>query len=281
MPAREYAAEVVRLAPLMKKVDPSIKLLACGSGGLSRRSANGMPYNRTVLERCATVLDYISIHHYENPDRFVEGPRDFEAFFRELGRIIESSSNPNLKIYVSEWNAQSTDWRTGLYCGGLLNAFERCSDILTLAGPALFLRHVSASAWDNAFINFDGESWFAAPNYLVMKLYRDHFASQLLSVTGQAGGLNVSAGKSEDGERIILKVVNPTGETIETSFELEGSFKAKQAILMLIAPGSLRAGNSLGQRDVVKAEERSVWVESGGLCISVPRWSVGVVEIRE
>ena len=31
---------------------------------------------------------------------------------------------------MSEWNAQSTDWGTGLYAGGLLNAFERCEDAL-------------------------------------------------------------------------------------------------------------------------------------------------------
>jgi alpha-N-arabinofuranosidase len=113
-PAQQYAEEVLRLAPLMKKVDPSIKLLACGSGGMGRRNSNGMPYNRTVIERCAAVLDYISIHHYENPDRFAEGPRNYEEFFRELGEIKKSSNNPALKIFVSKWNAQSTDWRTGL-----------------------------------------------------------------------------------------------------------------------------------------------------------------------
>ena len=61
---------------------------------------------------------------------------------------------------------------------GLLNAFERCGDFLEIGGPALFLRHTSATAWDNAFINFDERGWFPAPNYVVMKLWRDHYAPE-------------------------------------------------------------------------------------------------------
>jgi alpha-N-arabinofuranosidase len=98
-----------------------------------------------------------------------------------------------LKIYVSEWNAQSTDWRTGLYCGGLLNAFERCGDVLEIGGPALFFRHFSASGWDNAFVNFDHRTWFPAPNYVVMKLWRDHFCPQRIELAGERRELNVVA----------------------------------------------------------------------------------------
>ncbi len=90
--------------------------------------------------------------------------------------MIAKSANPNVKLYMSEWNAQSTDWRTGLYAGGFLNAAERNGDVLGMAGPALFLRHVSARAWDNAFVNFDHRRWFPAPNYVVMKLWRGHYA---------------------------------------------------------------------------------------------------------
>lgn len=280
-PAPQYAEEVLRLAPLMKKADPSIKLLACGSGGMGRNNPNGMPYNRTVIGRCADVLDYISIHHYENPDRFTDGPRNYEAFFRELGGIIKSSSNPNLKIYVSEWNAQSTDWRTGLYCGGLLNAFERCSDILTMGGPALFLRHVSASSWDNAFINFDHRTWYPAPNYVVMKLWREHYASKLLKTTGDAGGLNAVATKSANGEYLYFKVVNPTGETVDVQLNVEGKFKPSKPDFRLVAPDALTARNSLDKPDAVKPADADVRVNDNAVHFTLPRWSAGVVSMRK
>lgn len=274
-PADQYAEVVLKIAPLMKKADPSIKLAACGSGGMGRNDRSGMPYDRTIIERCAGVLDYISIHHYEDPGQFAEGPRRYEAFFREIGELIAKSSNPNLKIDVSEWNAQSTDWRTGLYCGGLLNAFERCGDILEIGGPALFLRHVSATAWDNAFINFDQTSWFPAPNYVVMKLWRDHYAPERLAVSGDAGSLNVSATRRADGA-VIVKVVNPGREKVPLELAVPTSASASAQV---VAPGGLDARNTLAEPDCVKPETLAVRVEGDKVLAEMPALSAGVIVV--
>ncbi len=276
-PAVQYAELVLRIAPLMKKADPSIKLAACGSGGMNRNSHEGMPYNRTIIERCAGVLDYLSIHHYEDPGKFAEGPRDYEAFFREVGELIKKSANPNLKIYVSEWNAQSTDWRTGLYCGGLLNAFERCGDILEIGGPALFLRHVSATAWDNAFINFDQSSWFAAPNYVVMKLWRDHYAPERVAVAGEAGPLNVSATRRPADGAVFVKVVNPGKEPAALELSLPGKVSAAKA--QMVAPGGLDARNTLAEPARVKVQDLAVKVDGGKAVVDLPALSAAVVTI--
>jgi alpha-N-arabinofuranosidase len=278
-PAPQYAEEVLRLAPLMKKADPSIKLLACGSGGMGRNNRNGMPYNRTVIERCADVLDYISIHHYENPDRFATGPRNYEDFFRELGDIIKSSKNPDLKIYVSEWNAQSTDWRTGLYCGGLLNAFERCSDILTMAGPALFLRHTSANSWDNAFINFDNRTWFPAPNYVVMKLWRENYAPLRLDLTGKTASLNVVATKTKDGKTLYCKAVNPTQDPIDVVLDLKSGFKIRKVGMQLVTADSLRARNTLDEPNRIRPVSAKVRTEGKSVRFTMPAYSAAVVSL--
>ncbi len=278
-PAPQYAEEVLRLAPLMKKVDPSIKLLACGSGGMGRSNRNGMPYNRTVIERCADVLDYISIHHYENPDRFADGPRNYEQFFRELGGIIKASKNPDLKIYVSEWNAQSTDWRTGLYCGGLLNAFERSSDILTMAGPALFLRHTSANSWDNAFINFDNCSWFPAPNYVVMKLWRQYYAPLRLQLTGETKPLSVVATKSKNGKTLCCKAVNPTQESVDVVMDVKAGFKIRKAEMKLVAADSLRARNTLDEPNRIHPVSAKVKTEGKSIRFNMPAYSAAVVSL--
>ncbi|NIP28870.1 MAG: DUF1080 domain-containing protein [Phycisphaerae bacterium] len=278
-PAAQYAEEVLRLAPLMKKADPSISLIACGSGGMGRSNRNGMPYNRTVVERCADVLDYISIHHYENPDRFADGPRNYEQFFREIGGIIKSSGNPELKIYVSEWNAQSTDWRTGLYCGGLLNAFERSSDILTMAGPALFLRHTSAKSWDNAFINFDNCSWFPAPNYVVMKLWRQYYAPLRLQLTGKTEPLNVVATKSKNGKTLYCKAVNPTREPVDVVLDIKAGFKIRKAEMQLVTADSLRTRNTLDEPHRIHPVQAKVKTDRESLRFNMPAYSAAVVSL--
>jgi alpha-N-arabinofuranosidase len=277
MGAEKYAEWVNRFAPAMRKADPSIKLAACGSAGYGD-GGNGLAWNRVLIDMCADQIDYLSIHHYENPTNFTNGPFAYEAFFRKTGDLIAASKNPDLKIYVSEWNAQSTDWRTGLYCGGLLNAFERCGDILEIGGPALFLRHVSASGWDNAFVNFDRRTWFPAPNYVVMKLWRDHYCPNRMDIEGEVGGLNIVATKAKDGKTVCVKVVNPTNEAISTAITLASGTIGK-ATLQLVSPGDLNARNTLDERDVVRPESAEVRAKGPTVSFEMPPYSAGAARL--
>jgi alpha-N-arabinofuranosidase len=243
--AEAYAEYVQLFAPALRKADPRIKIAVCGSAGYGKEK-NGLQWNRVLIERCAELFDYLSIHHYENPNRFADGPQKYEEFFHATGELIARSKNPQARIFVSEWNAQSTDWRTGLYCGGILNAFERTPSV-GMAAPALFLRHVSATNWDNALINFDQSRWFPAPNYVVMQLWRDHFAPQLLALDGPQQPLNAAAARSADGRRLVLKTLNPSPQAVDLTLTVKPGFALRQARLLLVAPGSLDARNTLAE----------------------------------
>lgn len=278
-----YAEAVKKFVPALKKVDPTIKIIACGSGGLGW---GALRWNRIVVERCAEFIDYLSIHHYENPDRFADGPYAFEQFIRETQKIIANSRNPNIKLFVSEWNAQSTDWRTGLYAGGLLNAFERCGDVVEIAAPALLMRHWWSGAhpagwreWDNAFINFDHKTWFPAPNYVVMKLWRESFAPLLIGMEGDSKPLNAVATKSEDGKTVYFKAVNPTQQVVEVELTVEGENTVKGASMLLIAPNALSARNTLEEPNRVRPEPAEVKIDGKIVKFSLPAHSVGVVTI--
>jgi alpha-L-arabinofuranosidase len=278
MGAEAYAEAVCEFAPAMRKADPSVKLAACGSAGYGDGD-RGLAWNQTIIDRCAELVDYLSIHHYENPSRFEQGPRAYEAFFRKTAELIAGSKNPKLKIYVSEWNAQSTDWRTGLYCGGLLNAFERCGDVLEMGGPALFLRHVSATAWDNAFVNFDNRTWFPAPNYVVMKLWREHYQPLRIELSGDPGPLNAVATKSEDGRSLCLKAVNPSKGAVSVSLEIPGGFAAGETAMQLVAPGTLDARNTLEAPDAVSAKPSRAAIDGHAVRFEMPPLSAAVVTI--
>jgi alpha-N-arabinofuranosidase len=274
MGAENYIAAVRKFAPAMKKADPMIKLAVCGSGGFD------LEWNRRMIDGCAELIDYLSIHHYENPDIFAKGPYNYERFIHQTGELITKSKNPNLKIYCSEWNAQSIDWRTGLYAGGVLNAFERCSDVFEMAGPALFLRHLSATAWNNAFINLDYGSWFQAPNYVVMKLWRDHYAPNRISIEGDIKGLNVVATKSQNGKKVYFKVVNPSDNEREVNLTLSNGFKIKKTSMEVVSPGSLDARNSLENPDAVKPVKGKVEMSGQNVKFKLPSLSAAVVTIE-
>ncbi len=269
-----YIAAVKKFAPAMRQADPSIQLAACGSGGFD------LTWNRRMIESCAERIDYLSIHHYENPDRYVQGPYNYERFIRQTAEIIANSANPRMKIYCSEWNAQSTDWRTGLYAGGLLNGFERCGDVFEIGGPALFLRHVSATAWDNAFINFDQASWFPAPNYVVMQLWWDHYAPDRIEIGPESETLNTVATKSQDGKTLYVKTVNAGDAPVAVSLKLTDGAAPVAATMQMVAPGSLQARNTLARPQTVRAEPGDVRIDDGAIRLSLPALSAAVITIE-
>ena len=271
-----YVEIVKQFVPAMKKIDPMILTIACGSGQLGKTWREG---DIAIIEKCADVVDYLSPHHYETPKNFDSGIAQAESFWKELGERIAKSKNPNLKIFMSEWNAQSTDWHTGLYAGGILNAFER-NPVVGMATPALWLRHVSQVSWDNAFINFDHAGWFPAPNYVVMKLYREHFAPNLLDIKGAMADVNAVATRSADGKQVILKLVNPSEKAVDVRVEVTGGFAVSQASMKLVAPDDLKARNTLEQRETVHVADATVKLEGGAILVSLPRWSVGVLVLK-
>ncbi|MBP8605552.1 MAG: family 43 glycosylhydrolase [Phycisphaerae bacterium] len=273
-----YIAKVQLFAPAMRikaeQLGVPVKLIACGSGSYDQS------WNRTLIDNCAVLIDYISTHHYESPDNFKQGPRSYEAFINELAAYIAASANPDLKIYMSEWNAQSTDWRTGLYAGGLLNAFERTGDVFEIGGPALFLRHTSASGWDNAFINFDHTGWFAAPNYIVMKLWHDHYAPLCVQTNGTDTNLNVVSALSADEKTLYIRIVNPDADSKSVAFEIDPSFTAESAYMHYVAPGSLYARNTLANPQAVRVEAKVIGLDDQTLRFKMPGYAAAVVTVR-
>ncbi len=271
----DYAQAVREFVTAMKKVDPSITIIACGSGQLGRHWKDG---DTAVINQCGETVDYLSVHHYESPAKYVDGPAMAEKFWRSLGQRIAASKNPKMQLFVSEWNAQSTDWRTGLYAGGTLNMFERC-ECVGMASPALFLRHVSATGWDNAFVNFDHRGWFPGPNYVVMKLWRDHYLPLRVAMDGDTGNLSFSATKSEDARKLVLKAVNPTDQAVTVAVEVKGPFLVGQGQWTLVAAESLEARNTLDKPDAIRPVAAAVETSGQTIRITLPRWSAGVLAI--
>jgi alpha-N-arabinofuranosidase len=231
-----------------------------------------------LLELCGKQIDFISYHFYEDPNRYATAPAHFEGIWKRYADMIARSPNPKVRISVTEWNAQSTDWRTGLFAGGYLNVMERSADVVQIATPALFLRRVDAPAWDNAFINHDHLSWFPAPNYVVMKLYYDHFQPLRIGCDAPEG-LNVSATRSADGTRVVVKVVNAGEQTSAASIEMDDSYAARSAQAWRVE-AALDDRNTLRTPARIAPQVLKVSVSRNSLRMDFPPRSVTVIEVR-
>jgi alpha-N-arabinofuranosidase len=153
VPAHQYALRAQQAAKMMKIVDPSIELVACGS------SSPTMPtyaeWDRQVLERVGDLADYVSLHRYVgNPD---DDTRDYVAITNAIDRQIEEidavcravqakrRSKKRAYLCFDEWNV----WYRNMEMDGggetaphLIEEVYNLEDALVVAGFFnSFIRH--------------------------------------------------------------------------------------------------------------------------------------------
>jgi alpha-N-arabinofuranosidase len=110
--APEYGRIACEAAKLMKLVDPSIELVACGS------SYSAMPtfgeWEAEVLKQCWDQVDYISLHsYYGNRDddtaSFLGCSLNMDSFIRSVAAICDyikavKHSDKTMNLSFDEWN---------------------------------------------------------------------------------------------------------------------------------------------------------------------------------
>ncbi|ACL75577.1 alpha-N-arabinofuranosidase [Ruminiclostridium cellulolyticum] len=110
--AEEYGRLACETAKVMKMVDPTIELVACGSSG------SGMPtfaqWEATVLEHTYEHVDYISLHtYYGNQDNdtanYLAKTMDMDAFIKSVVATCDyvkakKRSKKKINLSFDEWN---------------------------------------------------------------------------------------------------------------------------------------------------------------------------------
>ena len=110
--AVEYGRVANEAAKMMKWVDPTIELVACGSSG------SGMPsfgdWELTMLDECYDNIDYVSLHrYYGNPTgdtaSFLASTMDMDDFIKSVVAICDAvkgkkHSKKQIHLSFDEWN---------------------------------------------------------------------------------------------------------------------------------------------------------------------------------
>ena len=264
-----YEKCVRDISTAMRKIDPTIKIIACG----------GFREDEQFIQRSGNYFDYLSLHHYEQQGGYATGPVRLGQQYDRYAQMIADGPNPNIKLFISEWNLNSIDWRTGLFAGGFLNMCE-ARDVVAMGAAALFIRRTDAPDWNNAFINFDYKDLFKAPNCQVTELWYDNFSKYRLAFSGDTGNLSVSTTLSENGADVIVKVVNPTEES--ATLRIKGDWTGvKGTAFEYYAPGSLTVANSMENKNAVALKKATAKADGNDVVLSVPALSAGVLRISQ
>ena len=269
MGIERYEKCVRDFSTAMRKVDPSIKIIACG----------GFSEDEQFIKRSGQYFDYLSLHHYEQQGGYATGPARLGQQYDRYAQMIADGPNPNIKLFISEWNLNSIDWRTGLFAGGFLNMCE-ARDVVAMGAAALFIRRTDAPDWNNACINFDYKDLFKAPNCQVTELWYNHFSKYRLAYSGETGNVSVSTTMSENGADVIVKVVNPTDQP--ATLRIKGDWKGiSKTEFEYYAPGSLTVANSMENKNAVALQKSAGKLDGNDVILSIPALSAGVLTITK
>lgn len=110
--ADEYGRLAVETAKVMKWVDPSIELVACGSSNMEMPTFPD--WNRTVLEHTYEHVDYLALHQYYNNTEadtanYLAKSLHFDQYIRTAIATVDyvkakTRSKKNMQISIDEWN---------------------------------------------------------------------------------------------------------------------------------------------------------------------------------
>lgn len=110
--AEEYGRTAAETAKLMKWIDPTIELVACGSSGYSMPTFG--QWEATVLEHTYEHVDYISLHtYYGNRDddtaNFLARTLDMDEFIKSVVATCDyvkgkNKSKKTINLSFDEWN---------------------------------------------------------------------------------------------------------------------------------------------------------------------------------
>jgi len=277
MKLEHYTQKHNLFAKAMRKVDPSIKLAAVGDTG---------KWSRGMLGNCADYMDLISEHFYrgeqesviEHVWQTVDAIRSKVEAHYSYREKIELLKGKNIRISLDEWNYWHRPYvseygelgcrytlKDALGIATGLHEMIRSSDMIFMANYAQTVNVIGCIKTTKT------EAAFATTG-LTLKLYRNHFGSIPVAVSGNVEPLDVVAAWTEDRKAVTVAVVNPTAHSYEIALDVKDAQLTGGGQRRQISGPDAMAYNEPGKEPKVVIEEKSF---SGTLDkLSVPPLSI-------
>ena len=309
VPAATYAERALVASRLMKRLDPTIETVACGSS--HRLLPSYLTWDRTVLEHCWDSIDLISAHRYSRNDR------DDTASFLAEGVVLDEildhyrgllavtkavlRSRHDVGVSFDEWNVwyremgQDGGWEEAphlleevynvedaLVCAQYLHAFLRNADIVKVACLAQIVNVIAP-----VLTRPDG--LLVQSIYWPFRLLRDTAGAQSLrpevrapersTRRGDVPVVDAAATFAEDSGAMIVSLVNRDPErAINVVVRVDDRQCTPGTVEVLTGPP--KAHNGWDRPDVVApAPGKARLGGDGGVVVHLPAPSQVVVRL--
>ena len=311
VPADGYAIRAQQAAKMMRDVDRSIELVACGSCGIGMSTY--MEWDRQVLEYLGDLADYVSLHRYvgnrdgDTPD-FLAVTHSIDRQIEEMDaacRYVQARRRSVKRAYLcfDEWNVWYKDrhgdgegkfaphlieevynLEDALVVSGFLHSFIRHADVVKIANIAQIVNVIAP------LLTRDDDLLIQATFYPFEMFSRRREGISLLPVvrgpTYQAkthGETHyVDASAIWNGAALHVFATNRSlNEPAILSVALADRYIVALESGELLSGPDPKAANSFEHPDAVIARPLSgVRIEEGGATVELPPLSVAAMTLR-
>ncbi|MFB0552456.1 MAG: alpha-L-arabinofuranosidase C-terminal domain-containing protein [Phycisphaerae bacterium] len=245
----------------MREVDPDIIPIASGNAG---------SWSEGLLKDCSNHIDLIAEHFYcrekssliEHTSQIANNIKQKVQFHQELRQKLDTLKGKDIRIAMTEWNYWYGPYlfgelgtryfhKDGLGIAKGLHEYFRHTDTIFLANYAQTVNVIGCIKTTKTDAAFETTG-------LALKLYRNHFGTVPVAVTGDAYPLDVAAAWTSDRKALTVAIVNPTEQKHELPMDLEGARLSGRGRLWLIANEDPKAYNEPGKEPRVKIVEKTI-----------------------
>ncbi len=253
----QYQQGVAAFGAAMKRVDPSIKLLAAfPSAGL--------------LQQAGQQIDYICPHHYG-----CQNLPAMEGDVQRLHQLIDREvPGKDIRLGITEWNTTAGDWGldrgmlwtldNALWCARYHNFMHRHCDFVEIAN-----RSNLVDSFCSGIIQTNNHSLFKTPTYYAQELYANQAGQIPLTIRLDSElpgdpGLDCSATLARDAAQLTLLAVNQTVVSQQRTIDLSAFQLADPSAVVFTLCDTLGAG----ERDAINSWHEPDRIRT--LCSTLP-----------
>ncbi len=309
----DYTKFALEAAKAMRRVDDSIKLIASGSSNF-RTGADWIQWNRVVLDKLKTEIDYISLHTYvgnreNNFENYLAQSQDLDHRIEVVAGLIQAAQsgqrNPRpIHIAYDEWNVwyrahggseyeigktgleEQYNFEDALAMGMFFNSFIRHADVVKMANLAQLVNVIAPM-----FTNKQG--MFLQPIFFPIAEYGKQRGNIALNALVQSpeytpkdrkplGYLDVSTTWNEKEKALYLNVLNRSEKLdIATRIDnVEGAVQASVGVWEMNYP-DMKAVHFFGDDKKVTPKVTTVTakVEKNGFVYTFPKHSLTILRV--
>ena len=318
--AYEYGRTTNEAAKLMKWVDPSIEVVACGSSSHQMPTYGAWEYE--MLNECYENVDYVSLHrYYANPTGdtpgFLARSMDLDAFIREVVAICDAvggrkHAKKKLNLSFDEWDVwyhsheqdkevlKADKWgralplledvynfEDALLAGAILITFLKNADRVKVACLAQLVNVIAPIMTRNG-----GGVWAQTIFYPMMlastygrgTALRPLVSSPVYDCRDFEGVplVDAAATLGEDGSLTVFAINRGMDEDIELSMDLRAFGSLKAAEHIVLHHDDVKAVNTEANPDNVKpAPGAPAAVDGGRASVILPALSWNVLKFTK